>query len=59
MGTLNATYTFAAPAAAKYVSESIDAGIAWINQFPHDMLGKTGCLHLPSAFNFLISFLPL
>ncbi|KAJ5751894.1 hypothetical protein N7520_008811 [Penicillium odoratum] len=38
MGTLNATYTFAAPAAAKYVSESIDAGVAWINHFPHDML---------------------
>ncbi|KAJ5653299.1 aldehyde dehydrogenase PutA [Penicillium lividum] len=38
MGTLNATYTFAAPAAAKYVSESIDAGVAWINHVPLDML---------------------
>jgi hypothetical protein len=44
MGTLNATYTFAAPAAAKYVSESIDAGVAWINHVPYDMLGKTGPL---------------
>ncbi|KGO71716.1 Aldehyde dehydrogenase, N-terminal [Penicillium italicum] len=38
MGTLNATYTFAAPAAAKYVSESIDAGLAWVNHVPYDML---------------------
>ncbi|KAJ5372047.1 aldehyde dehydrogenase PutA [Penicillium concentricum] len=38
MGTLNATYTFAAPTAAKYISESIDAGLAWINHVPYDML---------------------
>lgn len=46
MGTLNATYTFSAPATAKYVSESIDARVAWINHVPYDMLGKAdffGC----------------
>ncbi|KNG82005.1 aldehyde dehydrogenase PutA [Aspergillus nomiae NRRL 13137] len=37
-GTHAATYTFAAPAAAKYVSESIDAHTAWINHVPYDIL---------------------
>ncbi|KAE8346124.1 hypothetical protein BDV24DRAFT_158921 [Aspergillus arachidicola] len=36
--TLAATYTFSAPAAAKYVSESIDAHLSWINHIPYDML---------------------
>ncbi|OGM42627.1 aldehyde dehydrogenase PutA [Aspergillus bombycis] len=37
-GTHAATYTFAAPAAAKYVSESIDAHTAWISHVPYDVL---------------------
>lgn len=37
-GQYIATYTFAAPAAAKYVSESINAQVAWINHVPHNML---------------------
>ncbi|KAE8154444.1 aldehyde dehydrogenase PutA [Aspergillus avenaceus] len=37
-GTHTATYTFASPAAAKYVSESIDAHTAWINHVPFEML---------------------
>ncbi|OJJ47358.1 hypothetical protein ASPZODRAFT_159248 [Penicilliopsis zonata CBS 506.65] len=35
--SISATYTFASPAAAKYVSESIDAP-AWINHVPYNML---------------------
>lgn len=39
-GTLAATYVFAAPSSAKYLSESIDAYVSWINHVPENMLSK-------------------
>ncbi|RAK97979.1 aldehyde dehydrogenase PutA [Aspergillus ibericus CBS 121593] len=38
MGTLAATYAFAAPAAAKYLTQFIDSYTSWINHVPTDML---------------------
>ncbi|KAL5356822.1 Aldehyde/histidinol dehydrogenase [Aspergillus floccosus] len=38
MGTLTATYAFAIPSAAKYLTQFIDAHISWVNHVPLDML---------------------
>ncbi|GES64003.1 aldehyde dehydrogenase PutA [Aspergillus terreus] len=38
MGTLTATYAFAIPSAAKYLTQFIDAYISWVNHVPLDML---------------------
>ncbi|PYI09812.1 aldehyde dehydrogenase PutA [Aspergillus sclerotiicarbonarius CBS 121057] len=38
MGTLAATYAFAAPAAAKYLTQFIDSYSSWINHVPTDLL---------------------
>lgn len=38
VGEHAAAYTFAAPTAAKYISESIDAQVSFINQVPYDVL---------------------
>jgi hypothetical protein len=40
MGTLTATYAFAIPSAAKYLTQFIDAHISWVNHVPLDMLSK-------------------
>ncbi|PYH48926.1 uncharacterized protein BP01DRAFT_420657 [Aspergillus saccharolyticus JOP 1030-1] len=37
-GTLAATYAFAAPASAKYLTQFIDSYISWVNHVPTDML---------------------
>ncbi|KAJ5151370.1 uncharacterized protein N7482_010622 [Penicillium canariense] len=37
-GTLTALYAFAAPASAKYLTQFIDADIAWVNHVPSHML---------------------
>jgi hypothetical protein len=36
--TLAATYAFAAPASAKYLTQFIDADISWVNHVPSHML---------------------
>ncbi|KAL2815821.1 aldehyde dehydrogenase PutA [Aspergillus cavernicola] len=38
MGTLAATYAFADPPSAQYLTQFIDAHISWINQVPIEML---------------------
>ncbi|KKK24658.1 hypothetical protein P175DRAFT_0486741 [Aspergillus ochraceoroseus IBT 24754] len=38
LGTLAATYAFGSPAAAKYLTQFIDAYVSWINQVPVEML---------------------
>ncbi|KAL4914079.1 Aldehyde/histidinol dehydrogenase [Aspergillus aurantiobrunneus] len=37
-GTLAATYAFAEPASAKYLTQFIDAHVSWVNQVPVDIL---------------------
>lgn len=43
--TLAATYAFAAPASAKYLTQFIDADISWVNHVPSHMLSA---FHSPS-----------
>ncbi|PWY96204.1 aldehyde dehydrogenase PutA [Aspergillus sclerotioniger CBS 115572] len=38
LGTLAATYAFAAPAAAKYLTQFIDSYSSWVNHVPTDLL---------------------
>lgn len=38
--TLAATYAFAAPSSAKYLTQFIDAHISWVNHAPSHMLSK-------------------
>ncbi|CAK96585.1 uncharacterized protein An07g01400 [Aspergillus niger] len=42
MGTLAATYAFSAPAAAKYLTQFIDAYTSYINHVPVDILKSVG-----------------
>lgn len=39
--TLTATYAFAAPASAKYLTQFIDANISWVNHVPSHMLSMS------------------
>lgn len=48
--TLAATYAFAAPASAKYLTQFIDADISWVNHVPSHMLSIT-----PHLFSQLLS----
>jgi hypothetical protein len=39
--TMAATYAFAAPSSAKYLTQFIDAHISWVNHIPNQMLSKS------------------
>lgn len=55
MGTLAATYAFSAPAAAKYLTQFIDAYTSYINHVPVDILSKLSHFLSPKEVSNRIS----